>query len=167
MTAAEKFWNKVDLSDPGGCWMWVAACTRGGYGHFQLGGRWVRAHRFSYEALVGPIPPGLQIDHLCRVRACVNPAHLEPVTCRENLLRGDTLTARNAAKTHCPQGHSYDEANTYIRSTGGRNCRACDRDSARRRRAGTHDSKDDARFGELADKMDRLAQANGSGQDGP
>lgn len=128
----ERFWNKVDLTAPNGCWMWTAAIDRHGYGKFWLGGRTVRAHRFSYESLVGPIPGGLELDHLCRVRACVNPTHLEPVTHRENTLRGDTLTARHAAKTHCLRGHPYDEANTYVTPDGRRNCRACGRDAVRR-----------------------------------
>lgn len=136
--AAERFWSKVDLTSPGGCWVWTAGKiggVRGGYGSFKLEGRSVRAHRFSYETLVGPIPDGLELDHLCRVRACVNPAHLEPVTSRENSLRGDTFQARNAAKTECPQGHSYDEANTYVDSKGKRHCRICNRDTQRRYQA--------------------------------
>src|SRR6266496_2265386 len=88
-----RFWAKVDRS--GGsraCWLWTGKTGRDGYGRIGLGGRGalvrVRAHRFAYELLIGPIPDGLQIDHLCRVRHCVNPAHLEPVTQRENILRG-------------------------------------------------------------------------------
>ena len=131
----ERFWSKVDLSAPNGCWLWTAGKFINGYGAFRLGNRTVYAHRFSYEALVGPIPPELQIDHLCRVRRCVNPAHLEPVTCRENTLRGDTSAAHNAAKTECPQGHPYDEENTYLDPKGGRRCRECARQLDERRRA--------------------------------
>ena len=99
-------------------------------------------HRVAYEAAVGPIPEGLQLDHLCRNTLCTNPAHLEPVTCRENLLRGNTLQAANAAKTHCPYGHPYAGENLRVRrlkSGGlGRSCRECARvfgRAARRKRA--------------------------------
>ncbi len=78
-------------------------------------------HRYVYELLVGPIPDGFDIDHLCRVRNCVNPEHLEAVTHRENMLRGDTLAAANAAKTHCPKGHALDGRDTH-----GRYCTTCD-----------------------------------------
>ena len=125
----ERFWAKVDSADD--CWIWTAETSRGGYGRFAAGSRSdgtrrsVQAHRYAYELLVGPIPEGLELDHLCRVRNCVNPAHLEPVTTKVNVLRGIGLAARNAGKTHCPQGHPYDEANTYYYSTGKRACRAC------------------------------------------
>ncbi len=88
-TREERFWAKVDRSGPGGCWLWTAS-TREGYGYFGLGRRdegMVDAHRFAYELLVGPIPAGLEIDHLCRVRRCVNPPHLEAVTSAENKRR--------------------------------------------------------------------------------
>lgn len=123
MTAADRFWAKVDKEGPGGCWLWAAYVNPDGYGEFwPTTDRHVGAHRYSYELNVGPIPEGLHIDHLCRVRNCVNPAHLEPVTCRENLLRGDTFQAANAAKTHCPQGHPYDST-----CRGRRICTTCGR----------------------------------------
>jgi hypothetical protein len=84
-----------------------------------------RAYRITYETLVGPVPNGLELDHLCRVRACVNPGHLEPVTHRVNTLRGETVAARNARATHCPAGHPYDEVNTYADRLGRRSCREC------------------------------------------
>ena len=141
-TLAARFWAKVDQDGPGGCWLWTAALYRNGYGIFNVRGRSCLAHRVAYELAIGPIPEGLQIDHVrargCMHRHCVNPAHLEAVTQRENLLRGDTVTAANAAKTHCPQGHAYDEANTMAQTDGGRKCRQCQRDRAelQRRAAG-------------------------------
>lgn len=125
----------------GDCWEWNGPRTEGGYGTAYG----TTAHRWVYRCLIGPIPPGLQLDHVkargCRSRACVNPDHLEPVTCRENLMRGDTVTAARAAQTHCVRGHALDEANTRIRPNGTRACRACSRDDARqyaaRRRAAT------------------------------
>lgn len=133
-----RFWTKVDISrGPTGCWLWTAALTDRGYGdRFRLDdGRKVAPHRLAYELLVGPIPDGLQLDHLCRVRNCVNPSHLEAVTCQENLLRGVTWAAYNARKTHCKHGHEFDEANTRIAADGSRSCRACAREKARRTRA--------------------------------
>jgi hypothetical protein len=131
-TVADRFWPKVQKT-PGGCWLWTASLCKGtGYGQFREGGRGSRmrtAHRVAYELLVGPVPAGLQLDHLCRVRRCVNPAHLEPVTNRENQLRGAGFPARNAAKTHCAHGHEYTPENTYLHpSTGHRRCRACARE---------------------------------------
>lgn len=122
-TPEERFWAKVNKTDT--CWLWTAAKICG-YGTFGIGGQNVYAHRYSYELLVGPIPTRLQIDHLCRVRHCVNPAHLDPVTQRENIRRGDT-GKHHREKTHCPQGHSYDEENTYRDRRGWRQCVNCRR----------------------------------------
>lgn len=114
-----------------GCWYWTAARYASGYGRFRLGSmhdgtrRVATAHRLAYETMVGAVPAGLELDHLCRNRACVNPAHLEPVTRRENLLRGATIPAGNAAKTHCPKGHAYDARNTRTTKDGSRVCRRC------------------------------------------
>jgi hypothetical protein len=115
---------KVQKTDD--CWLWTGAKTHGGYGSFWSGDRLVLAHRWSYEHFVGPIGDTI-LDHLCRVRSCVRPDHLEPVSARENLMRGNTAAARNAAKTHCPQGHPYDEVNTYRDKRGRRSCNACRR----------------------------------------
>lgn len=132
MTLLDRLAAKFAISDE--CWEWTASKTPGGYGRIFADGRKVYAHRAVYEAVVGPIPEGFQIDHLCRNRGCVNPDHLEPVTRRENLLRGVGFVAVNAAKTHCPKGHPYDEENTYQTPTGRRVCRTCMRETDRRRR---------------------------------
>ena len=106
-----------------GCWQWTGSIDRNGYGSFWFNKTMALAHRVSYELKVGPIPEGMQLDHLCRNRSCVNPAHLEPVTARENTHRSPITFAN---KTHCPKGHAYDEANTYVRpSDGRRRCRTC------------------------------------------
>jgi hypothetical protein len=118
-----------------GCWIWTASTTPAGYGKVRINGQLRYAHRVAYERHMGPIPEGLELDHLCRVRRCVNPAHLEPVTHRENMLRGEGVGSRCAAVTHCPQGHPYDEANTHRTTTGRRKCRACNRIRAAARRA--------------------------------
>ena len=128
----ERFWRKVDKHGPNGCWIW-RACTVKGYGQFWLGGRNVPAHRLSYELCVGNIPEGLTIDHLCRNRNCQNPLHLEPVTMRTNVLRGDTITAKNATMTHCHNGHILSGSNVYVRNHM-RTCRSCKSEAARRRR---------------------------------
>jgi hypothetical protein len=137
MNEVDRFWSHVEKTD--GCWLWTGGLDRYGYGRFWNGERYVRAHRFAYELLVGPIPEGHDIDHVrkngCTHRNCVHaPEHLEPVTRRVNLLRGDTLVAANAAKTHCPAGHPYDDENTCV-SGGKRYCRACLRERTRERRA--------------------------------
>jgi len=131
-TASERFWSKVHKSEA--CWLWTAGTSHDGYGRFSVKGRNVYAHRWSYQVLVGPIPGGLEIDHLCRVHACVNPDHLEVVTRRENQLRGAGLAALCAQRTHCPKGHEYSGANTY-RHKGSRYCRECNRANAQRWRA--------------------------------
>jgi len=137
----DRFWAKVQLpADLADCWLWTGA-TKGRsqdaqYGCIFSGKRTragnplpVPAHRVSYELHVGPVPDGLHLDHLCRVSRCVNPAHLEPVTLRENLLRG-ALARR---QDHCPHGHPWDEANTYTYRSGARYCRTCNRISHRRK----------------------------------
>lgn len=107
--------------------LWMNAPNAKGYALLRVGGRRgavLYAHRFSYELAYGPVPKGLVIGHLCRMRHCVAPDHLEAVTVGENIRRGET-GSNMRSKTHCPQGHPYDEANTYVRPRGGRQCRTC------------------------------------------
>ena len=121
---ADHFWGKVAKSD--GCWKWTASRDRHGYGHVMVDrGRSRLAHRVAYELVVGPIPTGTVLDHLCRNPPCVNPAHLEPVTQTENLRRAAAFV------THCPQGHPYEDGNTYVDPSGGRRCNACRRERDR------------------------------------
>ena len=127
---AQRLWRRVGV-DENGCWIWVGVKRRDGYGWIRVDGIARPVHRLSYEALVGPIPPGLQIDHLCRVTSCCNPEHLEPVTPRVNSLRSESPLAKNARKTHCPQGHRYAGDNLIVRyppssPNGNRVCRACE-----------------------------------------
>lgn len=128
MTIVERFMAKVSVRTPGGCWEWTACRGNQGYGFFGVGGKNRLAHRVAYELFVGPIPDGLVLDHLCRVRHCVNPKHLEPVTSAENSRRGDVGDVHQAAKTHCAKGHPYSPDNTYERIGGGRDCRTCRRE---------------------------------------
>lgn len=121
----------VAQMNPGECWLWAGSTGRG-YALVQHDGKLRPVHRLLYELLRGPIPEGLQLDHLCRVRNCVNPYHLEPVTGRENLMRSPIAPAAiNAAKTECPQGHPYD----HVKADGRRWCRRCAAAATRRYQA--------------------------------
>lgn len=121
----DRFWEKVDAS--GDCWEWTAATNQLGYG--QIGAPRNRArlmaHRVAWELLVGPIPEGLELDHLCKNPGCVNPDHLDPVTHAENMRRGEGFDNWQRRKTHCPRGHEYSRENTYVNPKGSRECRTC------------------------------------------
>ncbi len=124
--------ERIEKITESGCWIWMGACRDSGkgYGRVWANGQSLYAHRAVYELLRGPIPEGLTLDHLCKVRCCVNPSHLEIVTRIENAMRGLGPLANNARKTHCKNGHLFTEENTDIRRTKssvgiGRRCRTC------------------------------------------
>jgi hypothetical protein len=121
----DRFWAKVAVAE-NGCWEWQASITKHGYGRFSaVGSRPELAHRLAYQALVGQIPSGLVIDHLCRNRRCVNPSHLEVVSADVNTLRGGCPAAVNAKKTHCPNGHPLVGDHLSVDALGKRRCRTC------------------------------------------
>lgn len=142
----DRFWKRIDRRGPNECWEWVGAVTANGYGRFspRVDGVMHRqmAHRVAYEALVGQIPDGLVIDHLCRNRRCVNPAHLEAVTQLVNVMRGEGVGVINAAKSECLDGHEFTPENTYMTPRGGRACMAC-----QRRRSREYHARKSARCG--------------------
>lgn len=124
----DRLWSRA-TEDEAGCWIWIGPRYRNGYGRFYLGQKDVYAHRVMYMIFVGEIAEGLHIDHLCRVRECCNPDHLEPVTCRENLMRSPIAPAAiNASKTHCKRGHSLSGNNLSADPDGRRHCRTCARE---------------------------------------
>lgn len=117
------------------CWLWGKSCTPGGYGRIYIGHKGFTAHKVIYETLVGKIPKGYELDHLCRNRACINPEHLEPVTHRENVLRGKSVAAFNAKKSCCKNGHKFTSENTYFRlDKYARECRICRQNSSNKYR---------------------------------
>jgi len=140
LSVSDLFWRKVDTNGPipeqrpdlGPCWPWTAGSDRKGYGRvLRRHGRSALAHRFAYEEMVGTVPDGRELDHLCFNRLCCNPAHLEPVTHEENLRRGDM--GWRSEQTHCKHGHEFTPENTYLR-IGKRHCRTCRREHAKARR---------------------------------
>lgn len=145
LTAEERFWCKVNQDGPipvlrpelGPCHLWTGAVSSNGYGNFYLGKKdgkhkWGGAHKFAFELANGPMLPGLEPDHLCRVRLCVRDSHMEAVTSQENNRRRPNS---EASRTHCPANHPYNEANTYIKkSNGSRQCRECAAQAKRNKR---------------------------------
>lgn len=130
MTNLERFWQKVDRSRGSeSCWLWTGhRHITEGYGQFSVSGKIVPAHRWIWEQERGPIPPGLQLDHLCRIRYCVNPDHLEIVTQRTNILRGKGVAADRARQTHCSKcGRELAGSNLKIEGKRSRRCIACDK----------------------------------------
>jgi len=138
-TVEQRFWEKVGPhDDPNVCWLWIGCSSQrkqGGhgnqrYGHIRVDGATFQVHRFSYVLHYGTIPEGMTIDHVkargCTSTLCVNPAHLEAVTNKVNILRGDSFSAVEAKQTHCVHGHSFDEENTLY--SGQRFCRACNKE---------------------------------------
>lgn len=137
----QRFFAKIKITDHG--LEWNAALDHGGYGKFYVDGRLVGAHRVAYQLWAGPIPAGMELDHLCRIHHCVTPDHLEPVTGKVNVGRGLApirMRERNPGaelerqRTHCPANHEYDDVNTYTDKKGCRHCRACARERERKRR---------------------------------
>jgi len=142
-----RFWSKVVVAVDG-CWLWTAGLTTTGYSKYTHCGRTDLGHRVAYSELVGPIPDDLEIDHLCRRRNCVNPAHMEPVTAQTNMRRSNAPCAFNAAKTHCKNGHPLEDGNLVPSKlkVGERACLICfrdyDREAKRKRRARRHASEE-------------------------
>lgn len=143
MTTKERFWSKVDRSGGmEGCWFWLGYRTPRGYGFFSDRRKTTSVHRWAWRLFNGAIPNGRGLDHLCRVRHCVNPEHLEPVTNRENLLRGTGLPAINARKTRCPAGHSdYVYRKARYEGQTYRRCRTCHSTRMRAFRLAAHGAK--------------------------
>lgn len=134
--AQDRFDSKTRLVPTTGCLVWLGAPDRDGYGQFRWRNRALLAHRLAWTLANGQIPDGLTIDHLCRVRSCVNPNHLEPVSSRENTRRGVGPTAERARRTHCPKGHPFTSENVMpsVAKFGNRRCLTCNRDHARKQK---------------------------------
>jgi hypothetical protein len=140
VNSLKHFWSKVDKTT--GCWLWTGAANADGYGRSRLtinGERFALAHRVAYRLLVGPIPAEMTLDHLCRVRLCVKPDHLDPVPSGVNAMRGNGPAAAAARRTHCSNGHEFTPGNTLWLSNGKgershRRCRTCNAERLRERR---------------------------------
>lgn len=147
----ERFWSKTQVvaeasTYPGPCWIWTGGANDKGYGRFYFNNREEPAHRTSYRELIAPYDTDLlEPDHLCRIRPCVNPGHIEIVTHRENTLRGETIVAAHAAKTHCIRGHEFTKENVYM-NAGGRTCKTCRSQASAERRASPL-AEEDSRHG--------------------
>ena len=125
---SDRIVDRIDASGP--CWLWLGYTNPKGYGLAWAEGKTRQIHRYVYEQLVGPIPEGMTLDHLCRIRHCVNPDHLEPCGRGTNVVRSPiTITGVHARKTHCINGHVFDGVSS---NNGQRTCRACGRENQRR-----------------------------------
>lgn len=129
MDTEKRFLNKVNKTET--CWLWIGCVLKNGYGQFSVNGKKCYAHRYSYELYIGKIPDGLVIDHLCRVRNCTNPEHLEPVTQRQNIRRGNQLIAERVPNGICKHGHHLVEGNYYL-YRGSLACKQCSINGYRR-----------------------------------
>lgn len=137
MSELDKAMDRISPEPNSGCWLWTAAVTTGGYATMVIHGRRITVHRWLYEHYNGPVPTGLELDHKCRVRCCVNPDHLEPVTHTVNVRRGTSPWALNASKTHCVRGHEFVPENVRIRVSSAGNperiCLICEKELSRAR----------------------------------
>lgn len=122
----ERFWSRL-MESESGCWEWQEYVDEKGYGRFWDGARTIRAHQYAFAALVGDVPDGLELDHLCKNRRCANPYHLDPVTHEVNMARSDNIMLAFSDQTHCLRGHEFTTDNTYVKADGGRQCRDCSR----------------------------------------
>jgi hypothetical protein len=123
--AQEYILQRIEVDSITGCWKWRLSLNHDGYGRANYKHRQMLAHRTSYEAFVGEVPAGQELDHLCRTRECVNPDHLEAVSHYVNIMRGKCFSSLNAKKTHCHAGHPLSGSNVYTTRNGGRVCRTC------------------------------------------
>lgn len=130
----DRFWSKVDRQTEG-CWKWKGSINGYGYGLFCFRGTSWIASRFVWQALNGPAPADMVVDHICNTRSCVRPDHLRILTDKANLLRGTGIAAKCARKTHCNQGHEFTPENTYVWKGTDRHCRTCHRQKANARNA--------------------------------
>lgn len=131
----ERFWLLTEPEPMSGCWIWLSSrLGNSGHGVMSIGTTTTTAHRVAYELYRGPIPPGLDLDHLCRLPSCVNPWHLEAVTRRVNILRGNGACARHARKTHCIRGHVFSGTYIQIKRGNRRRCLECERFHSKKKR---------------------------------
>lgn len=140
MTELERFEAKY-IKAPSGCWIWIASINRDGYGGFEYQGKSCLAHRAGIQLMTDLEITGLEVDHLCRVRRCVNPLHLDPVPSQVNTMRSFNPAARNARKTMCVNGHPFNPENTIVEKPGRRRCRKCTRDQRVARYARLREAK--------------------------